>query len=66
MTWRYQLMRHTEPDGEVWYGVHEAYGYGVGYTVEPVRMAGDCKEDVKWMLEKMLEDIEIHGVKDYE
>ena len=66
MNWHYQLMKHTEPDGEVWYGVHESYAYGVGYTVEPVRIAGDDKEDVKWMLEKMLEDIEKHGVTDYE
>jgi hypothetical protein len=27
MSWHYQLMRHTEPDGEVWYGVHEAEAY---------------------------------------
>ena len=66
MSWHYQLIRHTEPNGKVWYGVHEYYVYAGGYTVEPVRLAGDDKEDIKWMLEKMLEDIEKHGVKDYE
>ena len=65
MTWHYQLMEHTEPDGEVWYGVHEKYGSS-GYTVNPVRVMGQDKEDIKWMLETILKDIEKHGVKDYE
>ena len=65
MSWHYQLMKHTEPDGEVWYGIHETYTSG-GYTVEPVRVMGENKEDIKWMLETMLKDIEQYGVKDYE
>jgi len=58
-------MRHTEPDDEVWYAVHEVYE-GNGYTVEPVRVQGLFEEDIKWMLETVLKDIEKHGVKDYE
>jgi len=65
MTWHYQLMKHIEPDGEVWYGIHENYRSG-GYTVEPVRIMGEDKEDIEWMLKHVLEDIEKHGVKDYE
>ena len=64
MTWHYQLMKHTELD-EVWYAVHENYSSG-GYTVEPVRVMGYTKEDIKWLLETMLKDIEKHGVKDYD
>ena len=65
MSWHYQLIRHTEPDDQVWYAVHEFYE-GNGYTVEPVNIKSEDKEDIKWMLETMLKDIEKHGVKDYE
>ena len=65
MSWHYQLMKHTEPDDEVWYAVHEVYE-GNGYTVEPVRVQGQDKADIKWMLKHVLEDIEKYGVKDYE
>jgi len=34
--------------------------------VEPVLVTGEDKEDVKWLLETVLKDIEKHGVKDYE
>ena len=64
MTWYYQLMKHTEPDGDVWYGVHEFYDVN-GYTVNPMTVMGGDKEEIKWMLEAMLEDIEKRGVKDY-
>ena len=65
MTWHYQLMKHTEPDGEVWYGIHEFYVVN-GYTGNPESVMGHSKEDIKWMLLAMLADIEKHGVKDYE
>lgn len=67
MTWHYQLMKHTETDDEVWYAVHELYysDDSDGYTVEPVRVMGEDKEDIKMALGNMLKDIEKHGVKDY-
>jgi len=65
MSWHYQLMKHTAPDDEVWYAVHENYSSG-SYTVEPVRVMGEDKANIKWLLETILEDIEKHGVKDYE
>ena len=64
MSWHYQLIRHTEPNGNVWYGVHK--NYSGSYTVDPVNIKSEDKEDIKWMLEHMLEDIEKHGVTDYE
>ena len=64
MSWHYQLIKHTEPDGGVWYAVHE--NYSGSYTVEPVSIKSDDMDDIKWMLEHMREDIEKHGVKDYE
>ena len=67
MSWHYQLTRHTEPKGKVWYAVHKNYYYrSDSYTVEPVSIKSEDKEDIKWMLEAMLMDIEKHGVKDYE
>jgi hypothetical protein len=65
MTWHYQLMKHTEPDGEVWYGIHELYE-GNGYSSNPESIRSHDKDDIKWMLETMLGDMEKHGVKDYE
>ena len=68
MSWHYQLVRHTEPEGKVWYGVHKNY-YRSGsdsYTVDPVNIKSADQEDIKWMLEHMLQDIEKHGVKEYE
>jgi len=65
MTWHYQLMKHTEPDDEVWYAVHEFYE-GNGHTIEPITVQGQDKADIKWLLETALKDIEKHGVRDYE
>ena len=65
MTWHYQLMKHTEPDGEVWYAVHEFYGINA-YTASPETIRGKDKEEIKWILETVLKDIEKYGVKDYE
>ena len=65
MTRHYQLMKYTEEDGEVWYGVHELYE-GTSFTGKPESVRGWDVEDIKWMLETMLKDIEKHGVKDYD
>ena len=65
MSWHYQLAQHTEPCGKVWYAVHKNYYRSDSYTVEPVSIRSDDKEDIKWMLQAMLSDIEKHGVKEY-
>lgn len=65
--WHYQLMRHTEEDGEVWYAVHEYYPdqpYS-NWTYKPVTVDGISPEEVKQVLQMMLEDVEAHGVRDY-
>lgn len=72
MTWHYQLMyhKHDEPvlGEEGHYAVHEYYEMddGPGWTEKPANVTGDSIEDVKKMLQMMLNDIEKHGVKDYD
>ena len=46
MTWHYQLMKHTEPDDEVWYAVHEFYERN-GYTANPETIRGRDIDDIK-------------------
>ena len=68
MNWHYQVMRHVEPDGETWYGIHEFYpseGVG-GWTVDPVEVTSVDLENIRWQLEAMLSDLNRHGVKDYQ
>ena len=72
MTWHYQLMRHLTSNGETYYAVHEYYVDVEGingqelWTESPVSVDGESKSDVVWMLKAILNDIEKHGVKDYE
>lgn len=66
MTWHYQLMRHTEPSGDVWFAIHEFYEGRIGWTKDPTAIGGTSEDTVKWQLKRMLEDIEKHGVKDYD
>jgi hypothetical protein len=56
-------MRHTEPDGEVWYAFHEKHG--PGYTIKPVSSSYESVEDAEWALEAMAADIIKHGVEEY-
>lgn len=68
-TWHYQLMRHKNAvTGEDYYAIHEYYPRerGDNWTEEPILADGESVEEVKWVLQAMLEDIEKHGVKDYE
>ena len=65
-SWHYQLMRHVEKTGAVWYGVHEIYGKGLGYTLDTVSVDGESKEDVVWQLKAILNDIDKYEVVDYE
>jgi len=63
-TWHYQLMHHK---GD-YYAIHEYYPSedGDGWTEDPVFVDGNNVDEVKWVLQAMLEDIEKHGVIDYE
>ena len=64
MTWHYQLMKHS--DGSL--AVHEYYTLedGDGWTKEPVSIIGDDVDDVKGVLQMILNDINKYGVKNYE
>ena len=66
--WHYQLMRHTDDNGEEYFAIHEYYPDidGDGWTEAPVDVTGDTIEEVKEVLQMMLADIEEHGVKDIE
>ena len=64
-TWHYQLMKHTEDDGIVWYGIHENFPK-IGYTHNAVTIMGEDKGDIIWQLKAILNDIEKYEVKDYE
>ena len=67
-SWHYQLMRHN--DGSL--AVHEYYPSdggadgGAGWTKEPIGIIGDNVEDVKASIQMILNDIDKHGVKNYE
>ena len=64
-TWHYQLMRHK--DGYL--AVHEFYpsDHGGGsWTEEPVCIGGNDINDVKKAIQIILNDIDKHGVIDYE
>ena len=67
-TWHYQLMRHKDDNGNTYLAIHEYFPLEDGHiwTENPVTVDGESKSDIIWMLNTMLEDIEKHGVKDYE
>ena len=66
--WHYQLMKHVDKSGEIWYGIHEYFNMNDdnAWTEQPVRVSGETPEEVKKILGRMLRDIDRHGVKDYD
>ena len=66
--WHYQLMKHTTPDGEPYYAVHEYYpsDEGGGWTENPITIDGESIIEIVQMLNNIVVDILKHGVKDYE
>ena len=67
MNWHYQVMRH-KTDEEDWYEIHEYFPLEDGHlwTENGVTVSGESIEDLKWQLKAMLNDLDKHGVKDYE
>jgi len=73
MGWNYRVMKrkeiNSEGEKEVWYGIHEVYYKNdevndltvksdeIGYTKEPVKITTNNIEDLKWMLEEMLNSL---------
>ena len=64
--WHYQLMKRNF-DGEDNYAVHEYYVIDgcKSWTNDPVTIDGESVEDVKAMLQMIINDIDKHGVKDH-
>ena len=68
----YQLMytKYDKPnsvDGEGYYAIHEYYEMedGPAWTENPVEVTGISVEDVKKSLLLMLQDIDKHGIKNF-
>ena len=59
MTWNYQILKHIEEDGSVWFGLHEVYrdkeGYIDGWTQNP-SVVGDTVHEVIVSLKMMMRD----------
>lgn len=68
MNWRYQLMKHVEKDGTVWYGIHEFFPTECegGWSEDPVQVEGDSIPDIRWQLKAILNDLDNYGVVDYD
>ena len=51
-----------------YYAVHEFYpsNDGGSWTEKPVDISGDSVQDIKESIQMILNDIDKHGVKDYE
>lgn len=68
MAWHYQLMRHKDPDGDIWYGIHEYYTNiegGPMYSANPVPVLGDTPEEVEKQLHMILNDLRNYDYIDY-
>lgn len=62
--WHYQLLKHEEPGGEVWYGIHEVYS--IGYcTKDPIQIMGDSLKDIVWMMKAIESDMKRYGIGNY-
>ena len=62
--WHYQVMKHSDDR----YAIHEYFEFGGGsssWEKQPTRIDGESVEDIKKMLQMMLNDIDRHGVKAY-
>lgn len=66
--WHYQLMKHTTPDGETYYAIHEYYNLETGpaWTEKPITIDGESITEIRGMLIDILKDMDTHGVKDYD
>lgn len=64
MSWNHRVYRRTFPNGEVEYGIHEAFYDSPSeeppgsYTVEAVGVVGDSIEELRDTLHRMLQCLE--------
>lgn len=62
--WHYQLLKHEEPGGEEWYGIHEVYSVGL-CTKDPIQIVGDSLKDIVWTLRAIESDMKRYGIGNY-
>lgn len=69
MSWNYRVMRHVEPDGSEWFGIHEVYydldGNPVSWTERTIEPFGETPDDLTADLDRMSAAIH-RPVLDYE
>lgn len=57
MSWNYRIMRHTYPNGENWYALHEVYYDKDGkiemYSEDAIYPHGKDEEEVRGDLKRM-------------
>ena len=62
MTWNHRLIRHTEPNGEIWLGIHEVYYLDDGtpdmVTENAIGASGETVEEIIETLERMRRCVE--------
>lgn len=62
MGWNHRVFKKVYPDGYIQYSIREVYGDvdsgGFGYSSNPIAPVGDDLEDLRWVLEKMLESLD--------
>ena len=68
MSWSYRVMQHTEPSGDVWYGMHEYYVLDDGEVLwtDAETPIGDSVDDLRNGLQLMLGDLDEYPVLNYE
>jgi hypothetical protein len=61
MTWNHRVVKKNY-DGEIQYGIHEAFYNDkdelINITVDPVEVASETIEGLRWTLQKMLEALD--------
>lgn len=66
-SWYFQVMQHTDDNGNPYLAIHEAYKLHdgkLGWTQRPVPIEAETITDLRMALLKVLQDLERHGVKD--
>ncbi len=70
MTWRYQLVRKLQEDGEISFGVHEAYlnddNTIHSITVNPIQLQFESLYDLINTVDLIRKDIKNNGCINYE
>lgn len=67
-TWNHRVIQFAEPsDGSLWYAIHEVHyvdGKPESYTEDPVPVASETIDGMRWTLERMLKCLEHPPLKE--